>query len=370
MKRREFLRTAALSAAALGLGKTLPRGIAAETDETAAPSNAASLQCREYGNAGVKLSIIGFGGFMLNKMEQEQADRLVAESVERGVNYFDVAPRYGDAEMRLGPALEPYRKNVFLACKTAERGREGAEMELKRSLERLRTDHFDLYQLHGITRVERDVDAAFAKGGAMEVLIQAKREGRVRFLGFSAHSVEAALAAMDRYDFDSAMFPVNYACYHKGNFGPQIVEDAKSRGVARIALKALARQRWPEDDPERENYWRCWYQPITDPHEAELSVRFTLSQPVTAAIPPADARFFPVALDIAMRYKPLTSEEEEEVKYLAADLNPIFRTTDDVTAYHENGSRYRARYSELAYVRAVESAQKGCGDWPCGQGIL
>jgi aryl-alcohol dehydrogenase-like predicted oxidoreductase len=325
MKRRDFLRTAAVTTAALGLKNVLPQAEGAQTDDAAASSNRASLPRREYGKTGVKLSIIGFGGFMLDDTEQEFANRVVAAAVERGVNYFDVAPSYGNAEVQLGPALEPYRKNVFLACKTREREREGAEAELKRSLERLRTDHFDLYQLHGITNVKRDVDAAFAKGGAMEALIQAKKEGRVRFLGFSAHSVEAALAAMDRYDFDSTLFPVNFACYYKGNFGHQVVEKAKSKGVARIALKVQARQRWTRNDPQRENYHRCWYQPITDPHEAELAVKFTLSQPVTAAIPPADARLFHQGLELAMNFKPITPKEEDELKALAEKLNPVFR---------------------------------------------
>jgi aryl-alcohol dehydrogenase-like predicted oxidoreductase len=303
----------------------LPKAEGAQTEEVTGSSNRASLPRREYGKTGVKLSIIGFGGFMLDDTEQQFANRVVAAAVERGVNYFDVAPSYGNAEVQLGPALEPYRKNAFLACKTRERQREGAEAELNRSLERLRTDHFDLYQLHSISDVERDVDAVFAKGGAMELLIQAKKEGRVRFLGFSAHSVEAALAAMDRYDFDSAMFAVNFACYYKGNFGRQIIEMAKSKGVARIALKVLARQRWPRNDPQREEYRRCWYQPITDPREAELSVKFSLSQPVTAAIPPADARFFSQGLELGMNFKPITPQEEEELRALAAKLNPVFR---------------------------------------------
>ena len=109
---------------------------------------AARLPRREYGNTGAKLSIIGFPGFALKERDQERVARVVADAFERGVNYFDVAPQYGDAQERLGPALEPYRKNVFLACKTAERTRAGAATDLKASLEKLRTDHFELYQLH------------------------------------------------------------------------------------------------------------------------------------------------------------------------------------------------------------------------------
>ena len=326
MKRRDFLGTAAVTAAAFGFQTVLSDGDAAEMNETATSSNPASIPRREYGSTGVHLSIIGFGGIVVAGTEQDHANRVVAEAIERGVNYFDFAPTYGDSEILLGPALEPHRKNLFLACKTTERRREGAEAELNRSLERLRTDHFDLYQLHGIRDVEKDVDLTFAKGGAMEVFIQAKKEGRLRFLGFSAHSVEAALAAMDRYDFDSALFPVNFACYFEGNFGPQIIEAAQAKGVARLALKALARQRWPKDDPNHKKYSKCWYQPLTDPHEAELGFRFALTQPITAAIPPAEEELFRRALDLAADFRPLTPQEEEEVKALAARMNPIFRS--------------------------------------------
>ena len=236
-----------------------------------------------------------------------------------------MAPSYGDAEIKLGPALEPYRKNVFLACKTGERTREKAEFELNRSLERMRTDHFDLYQLHGLVDVQKDVDTAFATGGAMEVFIEAKKQGKVRFLGFSAHTVEAAFAAMDRFEFDSILFPVNFACYSRGDFGPQVLERASSKGVARLALKAMARQHWPQDDPLKAKYGKCWYQPLSDPHEAELGLRFTLSQPITAAIPPGEEELFRFAMDAAMRFTPVTEKELEELYALSDKLNPIFK---------------------------------------------
>lgn len=119
-----------------------------EPKRDSGPKNRANLSQREYGQTGVKLAIIGFGGIVVKDAEQQHANRIVAEAFEKGVNYFDLAPTYGDAELKLGPALEPYRKNAFLACKTTERQREGASEELKESFKRLRTDYFDLYQLH------------------------------------------------------------------------------------------------------------------------------------------------------------------------------------------------------------------------------
>ncbi len=323
MERREFLRKSTFAAGSVVGGRVLAQ---AEATETACPclSNAAKLPQRAYGDTGVRLSIVGFGGIVVSGVEQDHANRVVAEAVEKGVNYFDVAPSYGDAEIKLGPALEPYRKNVFLACKTENRTRDETAAELKESLKRLRTDYLDLYQLHAISDVRKDVDAVFAKGGAMEAFVEAKKQGQVRHLGFSAHSEEAALAALDRYDFDSILFPINFATFYRGNFGPRVIEVAKSKGVARLAIKTLARQKWPKDDPTRKQYPKCWYQPLTDRNEAKLALYFTLSQPITAAIPPGEESLFKMAVDLAMGFRPISQKEVETLRQMAQPLAPVF----------------------------------------------
>jgi aryl-alcohol dehydrogenase-like predicted oxidoreductase len=323
MKRREFLKDGTLAATTIMTGGIISHD-AARGQGTGDSANAAKLPQRAYGNTGVKLSIIGFGGIVVSGAEQEHANRVVAEAVERGVNYFDVAPSYGDAESKLGPALEPYRKDVFLACKTTQRRREGAQIHLWQSLRRLRTDYLDLYQLHAIADVERDVDAAFAKSGAMELLIEAKKQGQIRYLGFSAHSEDAALAAMKRYDFDSILFPINFATFLKGDFGPRVMEAAKSKAVAVLALKAMAKQQWPEDDPMRQQYRKCWYQPLTGRDEVKLGLYFTLSQPVTAAIPPGEESLFRMALELAMDFRPISQQQMQTLRQMAQPLNPIF----------------------------------------------
>jgi aryl-alcohol dehydrogenase-like predicted oxidoreductase len=329
MKRREFLKKSTIAAGSMtasGILQSTSRLSANEPQNDSGSGNRASLPKREYGKKGVKLSIIGFGGIVVKDAEQQHANRIVAEAFEKGVNYFDVAPTYGDAELKLGPALEPYRKKVFLACKTTERSRVGSLQELTESLKRLRTDHFDLYQLHAITDVKKDVDTAFAKGGAMETFIEAKKQGKVRYLGFSAHSEEAALTAMNRYDFDSILFPINFATFYKGNFGAKVIAAAKSRGMAILALKALARQRWPRNNPLRKKYSKCWYQPLTEQKEARMGLYFTLSQPVTAAIPPGEESLFRMALDLAMNFKPISAQDLERVRKMAEPLNPIFQS--------------------------------------------
>jgi aryl-alcohol dehydrogenase-like predicted oxidoreductase len=328
MERREFLKST-LAAGSVAAGGLLPHTSAAQSDcgpGCSCCGNAAKLPRRAYGDTGERLSIIGFGGIVVSGVEQDHANRVVAEAVAKGVNYFDVAPSYGDAETKLGPALEPYRKDVFLACKTEHRTRGETAAELKESLQRLRTNYLDLYQLHAITDVQKDVDAVFAKDGAMEVFLEAKKQGQIRYLGFSAHSEEAALVALDRYDFDSILFPINFATFYQGNFGPRLMQAAKSKGVARLALKAMARQKWPTDDPTRKQYPKCWYQPLTDRNEAKLALYFTLSQSITAAIPPGEESLFRMALDLALDFRPVSQKETETLRQMAQSLNPVFES--------------------------------------------
>ena len=272
----------------------------------------------------VRLSILGLGGMVLVNMPQEAADRIVAEAFEQGVNYFDVAPFYGDgaAEKRMGAALEPYRSRVFLACKTLERSAEGARAELERSLRRLRTDHFDLYQFHSLSGVQ-EVDEIFAPGGAIETFLEARAQGKIRYIGFSAHDVDAALAMLGRFRFDSILFPVNFICYARGNFGPQVMARAKEMGVARLALKAMAHGPWKRG--EKRKYPNCWYRPIENPDLARQALRFTLSEGVTAAVPPGDERLFRMAIELACDLPPLTETERTALLESTKGLRPLMK---------------------------------------------
>lgn len=284
---------------------------------------AAALPRRTYKDS-VRLSVIGFGGIVVVGLEQKAAGRMVAESVEQGVNYFDVAPSYGkgEAEQKLGVALKPHRQKVFLACKTQRRDAEGARQELEQSLKRLHTDHFDLYQFHAVSKME-DAERILAPGGAAELFLKARQEGKARYLGFSAHSAEAALALLDRFECDSILFPVNYVCWSQGNFGPQMLAKAKEKGVARLALKALAHTRWPQFS-ER-THQKCWYKPVDERELAHQALRFTLSEEITAAIPPGDERLYQLALELATDLPPLTGAERKHLLASASGVEPIFR---------------------------------------------
>lgn len=316
MRRREFIRTTSI---VVPLISVFPADLSAVTRE----SEPGKVEKRSLGRTGEMLSMIGFGGIVVRDATPSDASTLVKLAIDSGINYFDVAPSYGDAEIKLGPALEPYRKDVFLACKTGERKKAGARKELEQSLKNLRTDHFDLYQLHAVTTLE-DVDTIFSPGGALETFLEAKKEGKIRYLGFSAHSVEAAMALMDGFDFDTILFPFNYTAWYTGNFGPQVMARAQEKKMGILALKAMARGPWPEG-ADRSRYPKCWYEPLVSEDDIKMGLRFTLSHPVTAAIPPGEAELFKIALTLRGDLNPLKSSEIIAIKEKAASGVPLFK---------------------------------------------
>ncbi len=313
MKRRKFIRNSTLGSLALSI--PVIRSFGSNFDP------GYEIPKRVLGRTGEKLSIIGFGGIMLNDNPQDFANELVAKAYELGVNYYDVAPTYGNAEERLGPALKPYRKNCFLACKTHERKASGAQKNLDDSLRKLQTDHFDLYQLHALSSVE-EVEQVFAPGGAMEVIEKAKKQGKIKHVGFSAHSVDAALLAMKNYDFDSILFPINFVCWNSGDFGPQVYAEAERQGMGILALKAMALTRLGEG--EEKIYKNVWYRPVLDEEIMKMALKYTLSKNITAAVPPGKNTLFLKALEFMNDFGPVSEQENRELLALAKKTKPIF----------------------------------------------
>lgn len=319
MERREFIKTAAITAAAVASSSQL---------HASAKTPSEPIARRTLGKTGEKLSIIGFGGIVVMNETTGEATNIVAEAVDRGINYFDVAPSYGNAQERLGPALAPYRKDCFLACKTEGRKKEDSRKQLEESLRLLQTDHLDLYQFHALTKMT-DLDTVLGPGGAMETMEAAKKEGKIRYIGFSVHSAETAVAAMERYNFDTILFPLNWVLYTQAGFGPQILKKAQEKQMGILALKGMAKTVWPEGMKEHPQP-KCWYQPAAFPQEASLGLRWTLGHPITAAIPPGDEKYFRLAMDVAQSYKPLETHEEQALLAGGHGVEPIFHLGNDV----------------------------------------
>ncbi len=318
MRRREFLKHAAVTAAAVAASSQL---------KAKAPAN--PIARRALGRTGEQLSIIAFGGIVVMNESTGESSNIVAEAVDRGINYFDVAPSYGNAQERLGPALAPYRKNCFLACKTEGRTKDDARKQLEESLRLLKTDHVDLYQFHALTKMA-ELDAVLGPGGAMETMEAAKKEGKIRYIGFSVHSAETAVAAMDRYNFDTILFPLNFVLYTQAGFGPQILKKAQAKRMGILALKSMAKTVWPDDQKKDHPEPKCWYKPANFPDEASMGLRWTLGHPITAAIPPGDERYFRLAMDVAQNYKALEPHEEQALLAGAHGAESIFHLGNDV----------------------------------------
>ena len=163
------------------------------------------MEKRKFGRTGHLSTVAIFGAAAFWEIEQKDADTIMEMVIETGVNHIDVAPSYGQAEERVGPWMPRERERFFLGCKTMERTKESAWDEMQKSLKRLQTDYFDLYQLHAITNID-ELDACTRNGGALEALVEARQQGLIRHIGITGHGVDAPaifIEALKRFDFDS-----------------------------------------------------------------------------------------------------------------------------------------------------------------------
>ena len=257
------------------------------------------MQYRKFGKTGFDISAITYGGIVSMDDGQPASDRYVSWAIDRGVNYFDVAPSYGDAEEKLGNSLIPYRKNIRLACKTGERLRANAEPEMLGSMKRLHTDYFDVYQLHGLASVE-EVDIAFGPGGVMEMVREMKEKVIAANVGITAHSEDAALKAIELYDFDTVLFPFNWLMNMSRGMGSRLVKVAKERGMGVLAMKAFIERKWGnEAEREASCFPKSWCKPIDVEDEAfgVAAMKYALSLGVDTLIPPGNYASFSFAVD-------------------------------------------------------------------------
>jgi predicted aldo/keto reductase-like oxidoreductase len=280
---------------------------------------------RRFGRTGHMSTIIIFGGFAVGLISQEEADGVMGLLLEHGINHIDVAPSYADAELRLGPWLEKYRDQFFLGCKTQLRGKAEAREELLRSLERLRVDSFDLYQLHAVTTME-ELDQCFAPGGSLEAILEARDEGLTQYIGITSHGLHAPavqMAALERFDFDSLLFTLNFKMWADEAYrrdATTLLKIAAERDLGTMVIKTWTRGPWGD----KEHRYHTWYEPFDDAGMIEQALRFTLSQPVSGAISAGDARLLPMILDAAERFRPMDETEQADLLASASKYEPLF----------------------------------------------
>jgi len=236
LNRRAFLKTAGATALGAALGAT-------GGDFARAAERAGDIPLRTLGRTGLKVTMIGLGGYHAGFPDKEEDSiAVIHRALDLGINFFDNADCYqeGRAEERMGKALEGRRDKIYLMTKVDQRDAAGSRATLEQSLRRLRTDYLDLWQFHGVMRID-DLDKIFGPGGAMETAEKAKREGKLRFIGVTGHYDPAVhLEALKRYPFDTIQMPINVVDYHFKSFRKTVVDEAVKRNTGVIAMKTLS----------------------------------------------------------------------------------------------------------------------------------
>ena len=260
----------------------------------------------------MEVSRIIYGGIVSMNDGQDNSDKYVKFAIDNGVNYFDIAPTYGDAQEKLGNSLAPYRKDVFLACKTMERSGEKAKQELENSFKLLQTDYFDVYQMHSLFNV-KDVENAFKNDGAFKVMLKAKEDGLVKHLGVTCHSEDAALRALELYDFDTVLFPTNWGLNICKGFGTRISAKCKEKNVGFLGMKSMIQRAWlNEEEKKASRFPKSWCMPITDNKVFTISAMKYAYQKIGAdvLVPPGNIENFTFAIEnIDEILSPLTQSE-------------------------------------------------------------
>ena len=283
------------------------------------------METRRFGRTGHMSTIAIFGAAAFWEISQQNADKVLEQIIEAGVNHIDVAPSYGQAEERIGPWMPRERNRFFLGCKTTERTKDGAWNELQRSLKRLQTETFDLYQLHAITTME-ELNAVTMKGGALEAFVEARERGLTRFIGITGHGADAPqiyLEALRRFDFDSVLFPLNFVQMANPEYRKQaekLIATCKAKDVGTMIIKAITKAPWGE----RPHTATTWYEPFDKMDEIQRALNFALSYDVTGFCTAGDTNILPMVLEACENFKRLNAAELEEVIRLGKEYEPLF----------------------------------------------
>jgi len=281
------------------------------------------MKYRLLGRTGHESSLVTLGGAVfIYPIGEKEGDEFVKYALDCGINHFDVAPTYGDAEVRLGKWVKEYRDDVFLACKTGKRTKLEAAEELRRSLDRLQTDYIDLYQFHGLDDPE-ELSMVTGEEGALKAFEEAREEGLINYIGITSHDPENILRTLELCELDTVLLPVNYVLHAhpepRNDYVP-VLEKAVELDMGVIAMKSVAKGPYPTE----EKTCNTWYQPFTTPSGIEEALRFTLSQDVTTAATSSDMEIARMMIDSAENFSPMDYEEQEALIRKAADYRPLF----------------------------------------------
>ena len=283
------------------------------------------METRRFGRTGHISTIAIFGAAAFWEISQADADKVMEQVIEAGINHIDIAPSYGQAEQRVGPWMPRERQRFFLGCKTTERTKQGAWDEMQRSLKLLQTETFDLYQCHAINTME-ELDAITMKGGALEAFAQARQRGLIQFIGITGHGVNAPqiyLEALRRFDFDSVLFPLNFVQFANPEFrksAEELIATCKAKDVGTMIIKTITKAPWGE----RQHTANTWYEPFDQMDEIQRAINFGLSYEVTGLCTAGDTRILPLMLEACKNFAPMNETQREEMIQSAKQYEPLF----------------------------------------------
>jgi aryl-alcohol dehydrogenase-like predicted oxidoreductase len=276
--------------------------------------NKQPIQKRQFGRSGHLSSIAIFGGAAFGDISRKEADATMDQLLDNDVNHIDIAPSYGKAEETLGPWLKNHRDHFFLGCKTMERGSDGASAELKRSLQKLQTEYFDLYQFHAVTDMD-ELDAITRKEGALEAFLAARQAGLIKHIGITSHGHLAPvvlLEALERFDFDSVLFPLNFILFSNPDYrakATELLTTCRERNVGVMTIKAVAREPWGD----KAKTHTTWYRPFSSDEEIQQAVRFVLSQDITGICTASDTGLLTKITQVCMNFEKMEIGEQERL---------------------------------------------------------
>jgi aryl-alcohol dehydrogenase-like predicted oxidoreductase len=285
------------------------------------------VQQRRLGRLGHQSAVLIYGAAALSEVDQDTADASVQLALDAGINHFDVAASYGDAELRLGPWMPRIRERIFLATKTGLRARDTAWAQINRSLERLQTDHLDLIQVHAVGDAE-ELDLVTGAGGSLEAVVRAREEGLADAIGITGHGHQAPaihLEALRRFPFDTVLTPLNWVLAQDPAYLADyqaLVAEVQAQDAGLMIIKSVARRNWPE--PAEHDYG-TWYEPFDDQARISAAVAWVLSHPeVTGIATPGDVRLLPMVIEAERRLPETSVAEAETVLAATSDYSSPF----------------------------------------------
>ena len=279
-----------------------------------------------FGKTGHTSTRIIFGAAALGSVSQDDADRTLEVLLQYGINHIDVAASYGEAELRIGPWMAQHRNTFFLATKTGERSKEKAREEFHRSLDRLKTDHIDLIQLHNLVD-PIEWQTALGPGGALEALVEAREQGLVSFIGVTGHGLSVAaqhIRALGVFDFASVLCPYNYVTLQNAKYAEdfeQLYAICQERNIAMQTIKSIVRRPWALDE---EHVTTTWYNPLTEQSDIDAAVHWVLGREGVFLNTASDIHLLPKILDAAARFTQSPGDEAMKAIVEQKELAPLF----------------------------------------------